>query len=267
MATRRTATALAVAAVAALGAVAEPRQPPQRRQSPPEPAGTGNRPARNGGGGGTAVVGGRRRDLAAGIPQLMGGGNFGSLGIFPLGDDGEDPDFDDGMTMHAGGDGTLFSSTPLNPRRFTGTGTVFLHFKDATEKDGEGSTTFPPTRSPLKMFSGWFEPTGAPTDAPTDERRRGWFEPTDAPTDAPTEGAVGWFDPTGAPTRGPTRLPTRPPTRGPTREPTRGPTRGPTREPTRGPMRGPTREPTRGVSSASRGRRPPTKENPKRFSF
>lgn len=60
----------------------------------------------------------------------------------------------------------LFSSTPGNPRQYTGSDTEFIHYKNVTEKDGYGSTTFPPTESPTQMqlMSGGELPTLIPTE-------------------------------------------------------------------------------------------------------
>ena len=99
----------------------------------------------------TTEKGATRRNLAAGIPQLMGG--FLAL------DDNAGPWAQENTLQ-------LFSSTPLNPRQYAaGDDTEFLHLKNVTEQDAYGSTTFPPTEAPTGMvgFSGGFRPTEMPT--------------------------------------------------------------------------------------------------------
>ncbi len=110
---------------------------------------------------------------------------------------------------------TMYSSTPFNPRVYTGEDTEFLHYKDPTEQDEDGTTTFPPTRSP----------TGQPIQQNTNIGP-GTAKPTEHPTRFPTSLPV-----TLEPTRfGETRHPTKEPTRFPTKFPTREPTKFPTRE-------------------------------------
>jgi hypothetical protein len=82
-----------------------------------------------------------KRNLAAGIdlsfsPEWMGGG-LPSMGDGPW---NEEPE----MLQ-------LFSSTPNNPRQYTGGDTEYIHYKNVTEKDGSGHTTFPPSQSPTMM--------------------------------------------------------------------------------------------------------------------
>ena len=147
----------------------------------------------------------------------------------------------------------------FTPRQFSSAmdGTAFLHYKDPTEKDGEGSTTFPPTRSPIVVTTttttdspivtktGWFQPTLSPSRVPT--KHPVTFEPTGLgetrhPTQFPTP------NPTKEPTPNPSGLPTKEPTKEPTKLPTKEPTRNPTKFPTPNPSKGPTKEPTKDVS-------------------
>jgi hypothetical protein len=103
---------------------------------------------------------------------------------------------------------TLYSSTPFNPRHYTGDDTEYLHLKEAMEQDEDGTTTFPPTRKPIQQNIGGNsgKPTAHPTRLPT--RLPVTLEPTEL-----------------GETRHPTREPTREPTKFPTREPTKFPTR------------------------------------------
>jgi hypothetical protein len=92
-----------------------------------------------------------RRNLAAGIDPTMFGGGLQM---------GEGP-WSEFNTLQ------LFSSTPNNPRQYAGVDTEFVHYKNASEQNMFGESTFPPTDAPteLKMFSGGFRPTAYPTEA------------------------------------------------------------------------------------------------------
>ena len=105
---------------------------------------------------------------------------------------------------------TLYSSTPFNPRQYSGEDTEFLHYKDPTEQDKDGTTTFPPTNKPIQQNT-WDVNAGKPS-----------ADPTEFPTSFPVT-----LEPT---KEGETRHPTREPTRRPTKLPTREPTKFPTKE-------------------------------------
>jgi hypothetical protein len=159
-----------------------------------------------------------RRNLAGGInPQWMGGGL--EMGDGP---------WNEGNTLQ------LFSSTPNNPRQYMALDTEFIHWKNVSEQDAYGSTTFPPTESPtqMQMLYGGERPTPHPTEAYGGEWSR---EPSSrSPTKLPEtsfrdDDDYEYEDDDG--TRRPTKKPTQKPTRDPTREPTNEPTKEPTREP------------------------------------
>ena len=103
---------------------------------------------------------------------------------------------------------TLYTSTVFNPRQYAGTDTEFIHYKDPTEQDGYGETTFPPTRKPIEQY------TGGNTESPT-------AHPTRFPTQLPVTLEPTEFGETRHPTPEPTKLPTKFPTKEPTKFPTR----------------------------------------------
>ena len=133
-------------------------------------------------------------------------------------DDAEGPwaDYTDFMT--------LYSSTRFNPRQYAGDDTEFLHYKDPTEQDEGGTTTFPPTRKPIQLNSGGNteNPTPLPTRLTT---QLPVTSTTRLPTRLPTQLPVTLEPTEFGETRHPTKLPTRFPTKLPTREPSKFPTR------------------------------------------
>ena len=135
-------------------------------------------------------------------------------------------------------DSPFYSSTPFKPRQFTSTGTAFIHYKSPEEKDADGETTFPPTKSPTMQFNGWFSPTESPSRVPTKYP---------ATLDPSNVGEVTWH-PSKKPTSNPSHQPTSNPSRFPTKEPSREPTKIPTKV-SSGPSELPTREPSKGVRS------------------
>lgn len=160
-----------------------------------------------------------RRNLAAGIHEMMGGE----------------------LALRVDNSGTeeFFSSNPFMPREYVGTGTAFIHFKNATEQDAEGETTFPPSKSPMAQYSGWFTPTEYPSRVPTKYPATLKVDDTHHPSEKLTP------DPSRKSTQNPNSFSANVPSLKPSKMPTKGPTKRPSRKPTGGP----TKEPTRGVSS------------------
>ncbi len=145
-----------------------------------------------------------RRNLAAGIHQMMGGEV--AVGAGPW----KEFDFE-------------FTSSPFKPRQYTGTGTEFIHYKNATEQDAAGETTFPPSKSPIAQYTGWFSPTESPSRVPTKYPAADPTGDVSQPTTAPTRKLMKY--PTMSPSHKsnwPTRLPSRHPSMVPTHEPTIG---------------------------------------------
>lgn len=164
-----------------------------------------------------------RRNLAAGIHQMMGGEVAFRVSSHDILNTEE-----------------LFSSSPFNPRQYTATGTAFIHYKNATEKDADGETTFPPSKSPIAQYSGWFSPTESPSRAPTKY-------PVTIDTDGRSSHPI--IDSTPDPSRKPVLNPsTYYPTKEPSNKPSKMPTKEPSSDPSNLPSRNPTREPSRGVS-------------------
>ena len=125
----------------------------------------------------------------------------------------------------------LFSSTPGNPRQYTGPDTEFLHYKNVTEKDGYGSSTFPPTDAPTKLRMFFGGETPVPTPMPSDAYGGAWTaEPSSrSPTKFQTEirDDDDDYEDDDEDTKRPTKKPTKKPTKRPSKEPTSEPTNEP----------------------------------------
>lgn len=110
-----------------------------------------------------------RRNLAAGIHLMMGG-------ELAMGESWVDTQNSNSFS---------FTSSPFTPREYTGTGTAFVHYKNATEKDADGETTFPPSKSPItQQYTGWFSPTDSPSRMPLSSLSSP-SEPTKGPNRSP----------------------------------------------------------------------------------
>lgn len=159
-----------------------------------------------------STAGATRRNLAGGInPQWMGGG-------LQMGDGPWNEEYD--MLQ-------LFSSTPNNPRQYTGPDTEFLHWKFVEEQDAYGATTFPPTESPTQMQMFF---AGRPTPMPSEGYGGAWTRepssrfPTKLPETSFRDDDDRYNDDDDEEnTRKPTKKPTKKPKREPTKEPTKEP--------------------------------------------
>lgn len=146
----------------------------------------------------------------------------------------------------------LFSSTPNNPRQYTGGDTEYIHYKNVTEKDGSGHTTFPPSQSPTMMtmmLGGSERPTPYPSmNGGSWTREPSSRSPTKLPEttfrDDDDEYEYEYeYDDDDERTKRPTKKPTKKLTREPTLEPTEEPTPDPSPKPSKKPTKLPTREP------------------------
>jgi hypothetical protein len=173
-------------------------------------------------------------------PEWMGGG-LPSMGDGPWNDGGDN---DNGMLQ-------LFSSTPNNPRQYTGGDTEYIHYKNVSEKDGYGHTTFPPSQSPtmltMMLGGGTDKPTPYPSNGGEWTREPSSRSPTKLPEttvrDDDDDDYEYEYDDDEEKTKRPTKKPSRKPTRDPTLEPTLEPTPDPSPKPSRRPTKLPTREP------------------------